>query len=559
MYDLVAELATLDEAGGLAKERSVLLLWFLRNVVGVDDLDAYEYICDGDDDYGVDGLFLEAAAGDGPETLVVYQSKYTEGPTNAGPNSLHGLISAASHFSTVENLESLLAGRIEPRLRRLVAEFDLIRKLRAGAIRDGKLRIRIALVTTGVLNAQAKRLVGSTNGDRWSGYLTVYDLGRLGPLAQAVATPTITTSDIVAPCKSSERVVIGESPNRVVIAAVRATDIVKWDGIETRALFELNVRREVRRNRVRDQLDRAIRRPHEHKDFLAYHNGMTVVCESLDLKRGSLVARKPSVVNGAQSTIAFDRAAADGELTEELRVFVKFVEVARRPQLQKEISWRSNTQTAVNARNLVALGGPQQRLVTEFGESFPDITYETRPDATLSQSSGYVIKNDDAAQLLCAVFNAMPWLAVKRLALFESENHAMIFNERITAAHVVLADQIKRAVEAGKDRVPAVYRKSWQLSRMVMVYLVGEVLRSDERLRALLESPGAHVSDVGELEDRLKLPVRIAAATLKQRSDQKERASAPDEFNVEFKRQDVLLDLRDKARDNFSLAATLDD
>ncbi len=537
----------------------MLLLWFLRNVVGVDDLDAYEYICDGDDDYGVDGLFLEAAAGDGPETLVVYQSKYTEGPTNAGPNSLHGLISAASHFSTVENLESLLAGRIEPRLRRLVAEFDLIRKLRAGAIRDGKLRIRIALVTTGVLNAQAKRLVGSTNGDRWSGYLTVYDLGRLGPLAQAVATPTITTSDIVAPCKSSERVVIGESPNRVVIAAVRATDIVKWDGIETRALFELNVRREVRRNRVRDQLDRAIRRPHEHKDFLAYHNGMTVVCESLDLKRGSLVARKPSVVNGAQSTIAFDRAAADGELTEELRVFVKFVEVARRPQLQKEISWRSNTQTAVNARNLVALGGPQQRLVTEFGESFPDITYETRPDATLSQSSGYVIKNDDAAQLLCAVFNAMPWLAVKRLALFESENHAMIFNERITAAHVVLADQIKRAVEAGKDRVPAVYRKSWQLSRMVMVYLVGEVLRSDERLRALLESPGAHVSDVGELEDRLKLPVRIAAATLKQRSDQKERASAPDEFNVEFKRQDVLLDLRDKARDNFSLAATLDD
>ena len=29
MYDLLSQLATLDEAGGLAKERSVLLLWFL--------------------------------------------------------------------------------------------------------------------------------------------------------------------------------------------------------------------------------------------------------------------------------------------------------------------------------------------------------------------------------------------------------------------------------------------------------------------------------------------------------------------------------------------------
>lgn len=559
-YDLVAKLATLDEAGGLAKERSVLLLWFLRNVVGLDDLDAYEYICDGDDDNGVDGLSLESrSGGDGAETLVVYQSKYTEGPTQVGPNSLNGLVGAASHFSSLESLEGLLAGRVEPKLRHLIAKFDLVRKMRAGAITDGKLRIRIVLVTTGLLNAPAKRLVSSINGERWSGFFSVYDLNRLGPLAQAVATPAITTADIVAPCSSKERVVIGSAPSRVVVGAVRASDIVMWDGIETRALFELNVRREVRRNRVRDQLDKAIRRPHEHKDFLAYHNGMTVVCESLELQRGVIVAKKPSIVNGAQSTIAFARAAADDELTQDLRVFVKFVEVAGRPQLQKEISWRSNTQTAVNARNLVALGGPQQRLVNDFAENFPHITYETRPDATLSSSADNLIKNDDAAQLLCAVYNAMPWLAVKRLALFDSENHAMIFNEGVTAAHIVLVDSVKRAVESDKERVPRVYRRSWQLSRMVLVYLVGEILRSDEDLKTLLETPSAFVRDPVALGDRLKAPVRIAAATLKQRNDQKIRSGEADEFNVDFKRQDVLLDLRDKARDNHSLAAALED
>ena len=270
------------------------------------------------------------------------------------------------------------------------------------------------------MNAQAKRLVASTNKERRPGYLSVSDLNRLGPLAQAVATPDVTTADIEAPCSKAERMVVGSAPGRVVVAAVRAQDIVQWDGIDTRALFELNVRREVRRNRVRDQLDGAIRRPHDHKDFLAYHNGMTVVCESIELTADKVIAKKPSVVNGAQSTIAFSRAAAEGELTPELRVLVKFVEVSGRPQLMKEISWRSNTQTAVNTRNLVALGGPQQRLIAEFASDFPSITYETRPDATISSASGTTIKNDDAAQLLCAVYNAMPWLAVKRLALFES-------------------------------------------------------------------------------------------------------------------------------------------
>lgn len=559
MYDLLAELATLDEAGGLAKERSVLLLWFLRNVVGLDDLDAYEFICDGDDDNGVDALYLEPASGDRDyETLVIYQSKYTEGPTSIGPNSMTGLISAAAHFTTVESLEALLASRIEEKLRRLIQRFELVRKLRAGAYNDGKLQIRIALITSGVQNAAAKRLVSSTNGSQRPGYFTVYDLARLGPLAQAVATPTITTAEIVAPCTPDERLVIGTAPRRVVVATVRATDIVQWDGIDTRTLFELNVRREVRKNRVRDQLDGAIRRHHEHKDFLAYHNGMTVVCNSLSLDDTKLVAKKPSVVNGAQSTIAFARANADGELTDDLRIFVKFVEVAGRPQLTKEISWRSNTQTAVNARNLVALGGPQARLVNDFAANFPTITYETRPDATLSASAGTVIKNDDAAQLLCAVRNAQPWLAVKRLALFEGENHAMIFDESVTAAHVVLVDTIKRAVEIERTRVPEPYRKSWQLTRMVLVYMVGQVLRADDDLRTILDAPGPAVLDLEDLIARLQGPARIAAATLKQRHDQRSRDSAADEFNVDFKRREVLVELGNKARDNYSLAATLD-
>ncbi len=265
--------------------------------------------------------------------------------------------------------------------------------------------------------------------------------------------------------------VIGTAPNRVAMAAVKAEDIVQWPGIDDRSIFELNVRREVRRNNVRRQLDGAIRRHHEHKDFLAYHNGMTVICDSFREELDKLVVESPSIVNGAQSAIAFAAAGDEAELTDDLRIFIKFVEVAGRLQLAKEISWRSNTQSAVNARNLVALGGPQARLISEFAADFPGIVYETRPDASVGRQAGaQVITNDDAAQLLCAVFNAMPWLAVKRLVLFESENHALIFNERITAAHVVFVDVVRQRLDDESNLFPERYRKSWRLTRIVAVY-----------------------------------------------------------------------------------------
>lgn len=557
-YAVISGLASTAEAGGLAKERSVLLLWFLRNVVGIDDLDAYEFVCDGDDDGGVDALYLEQSTGDEDhETLVVFQSKYTQGPTAVGPNAFNRLLSIASQFKTAAALQSFLADQVEPKLRDLIARFELHRKLEEGRYTDGHLRIRLALVTTGMLNAQAEQLVEATNHAERAGYLTVYDLRRLGPLAQAVAAPTAPQGVIDVPCTPAERVIIGNSPSRVAMAAVRAEDIVGWPGIDDRTLFDLNVRRELRRNRVRDQLDGAIRRTNEHKDFLAYHNGLTVVCDGFTDEADRLIVTNASVVNGAQSAVALARAAAEGDLTPELRIFVKFVEVAGRPQLAKEVSWRSNTQNAVNARNLVALGGPQARIVRDFEEHFPGILYEIRPDASLNaQETRHVIANDEAAQLLCAVYNAMPWLAVKRLVLFDSENHALIFNEGIGASHVMLCEIIRERVDAEVNLFPELYRKSWRLTRIIAIYLVGQILRSDTELQKILEDPTVALQDRSALNAALELPVRVAAATLKQRADAHVREETADEFNVEFKRQSIAQALRDRARDNYSLVAT---
>ena len=236
-YELVSKLASLDEAQGLSKERSVLLLWFLRNVYGLDEFDAFDYICDGNDDGGIDALYLEEAQGDEDvETLVVFQSYFPETAKNTGPGKLDRLITAVNHLKTEAALTAFLDGDVEPALRRLIDEFDLVEKVSSGAMSDGRLRLRLVFVTTGVLMKNAHASVIALNESEHAGYMTAYDLPRLAGIAEVVAAPESEVDQIEIKCKKTEVLVEPEdsSGNRVAILAVPGQAVAGWEGIEER-------------------------------------------------------------------------------------------------------------------------------------------------------------------------------------------------------------------------------------------------------------------------------------------------------------------------------------
>lgn len=526
-YKAIAKQARLAEAGGLAKDRSVLLLWFLRNVVGVGELEAYDYVCDGDNDKGIDGLFLERGTGeDPPKTLVVFQSKYTQSPIDVGPTDLDRLAGTAHHFQSEASLKRLLGSGAQPSLLQVIKELDLQRVLAAD---KQHLDVRLVLITTGVLNGDAQRQVAALHEKHGRRYMEVWDVDKLGPIAVAVRSPKRLQTKICVQI-DPDLLITGTPPNRVAVVPVRASEVAAWPGISSRELFALNVRYELGSNQVSKSLDSAIGRQADHPDFLSYHNGLTVICDSFDREDRSLVISNPSVVNGAQSVLAFRRGADGGTLTDDLRVLMKVVEVAGRPQLEREVSRRSNTQTGVNARNLMANHGTQLRLAREFSESYPDITYETRPD-TLSPGTGLVIKNDAAAQLLCAIFNARPSLAVKKTTLFRSENHSQIFSDRIHAHHILFAERIKDAVQHRKNSYPEPYQKSWLLTRLVACYLVGEILRESDAVPDLIAARAEELEDPALL-DSLDKFAYVAAVTLRERNDD---LGETDDFKKDFK------------------------
>lgn len=550
-YEMVAAVANPAVDEGLNRPRSVLLLWFLRNVVGFDDLDAYEYVCDGTDDRGADGLYLESPLGDDDvETLVLLQSKYPETPKNVGETDVATFIGYANHFSGVEALESLLEnGPIEPQLKALIERLGIREKLE-----KGKLRVRLVFVTAGLLEKKAHQLVEATNAAHGQGYITTYDLDRLAPICAAYLAPQPIEIEIDVEVPESRRFVVDVDGRSQIVAAIPAREIVEWPGIEDRSLFDLNVRKQLRPNRVSRSFRKALEKKADHPNFLAFHNGLTVVSNSIEIDRDKITLRGVSVVNGAQSVLALkDR---EDFLTEDLLMVVKFVEIGNHIQVAREVAWRSNSQNPVNARNLRALSGIQLRLLAEFEANYPEYVYVTRPDAS-AQYSGKVIQNDAAAQLLCAVYARQPWLAVKLLALFEEENYTTIFRDTITAAHVVMVDRIRQAVEDASGLIPSEYLGAKKLTQMVMVYLVAELLRADAANEFILTDPSTALEDSEALDEKLKLICRHAAGSLAARAEEFKSDETFDDYKIDFKNREVLLTLAATARKQYAYALRL--
>ena len=545
-FDSVAQQATLAEAGGLAKPRSVLLLWFLRNVIGIDELEAYDHVCDGDRDKGIDGLFLERGAGEqSPDTLMIFQSKYSESPdAKVGANDIDRLAGAALWFTSQSTLENLMSSGAEPTLVELIDVLGL-RKAFTDSEDSSPIEVRLVLVTTGTLNGDAQKKVDALRESKGQNYIDIWDVKRLGPIANAVKSPDRLQQQVSISI-DPEILITGDAPNRVGILPVQAKEIVAWPGIEDRQLFALNVRHELRSNRVSKAIDGAISREADHANFLAYHNGLTVICDQFEVDGESLVVHNPSVVNGAQSVLAFCRGAQASCLSDELRVFVKIVEVKDRPLLEREVSRRSNTQTGVNPRNLMANHGTQLRLSREFENQYAGIAYETRPDVGTGQAAT-VIRNDDAAQLLCAIYNEWPWLAVKKTSLFEPEHHPHIFSERIHAHHVLFADRIRSAVQGRIDMIPDDYRSSWLLTRVVACYLVGQILRESQVVPDLLLASRDELED-SHLIQQLSSFAHIAATSLRKRHDELVQLVQPDHFRKDFKNPQQLISLGASAR-----------
>ncbi len=321
-----------------------------------------------------------------------------------------------------------------------------------------------------------------------------------------------------------------------MVLPVHASAIADWDGVEDRTLFDLNVRYGLGMNRVRRSLDKALTEPSQANEFIAYHNGITGVCDRFETTNNEVIIYGLSVVNGAQTVVAI--AANADALSEDVQILLKIVEAPPASSLAQNIAIRSNTQNPVTSRNLQALDASQVRLKRELAHL--NYQYVVRPGETISNAER-AIENDSVAQLLCSMYLRKPALAVKRQVLFEQSNYEQLFPEDLDPAKIVLAFQTRKVIDSLRDRAPEVYRRAWALTALTLFFMTAEALRADPDWAELIEWPSAVVRDDVALRARIAPVAEAALGVLHERAERD--AEEPDNFKVAFKHSRTLTEL----------------
>ncbi len=452
-------------------ESHAFLVWFLQHYFRLDDTESQEAVCDGPDDKGIDGVYVDRNL----ETVYVFQCKLVQNARRTlGDTQLKEFAGSLGQFVTPEQIAEIAGTTANTELAKLLTAENV-----GQLVNDG-------FCVKGVFVTNIDRDANAT------AYLNVCDDIRLfdgeelestyvpvGPTEPVGAAVTFDVFGLDCAQYQIEDV-------QVLFAPLKGTELIGLEGIASTELFAWNVRGSLGRTKVNKDIGRSIDDPSEHKNFLLYHNGLTILCQHLEREGDKITIEKYSVVNGCQSlTSLFDHRA---KITDDLRILTRLIELPPEHPLAEKITHHSNNQNPINARDLQSNSTIQRRLQNEFDRLYHDqVFYRIKrgePDR-----APQVIDNDEAGRVLLAFDLKEPWTCHQTYKILD-ELHGDIFaRPEVTAPRILAVVDLETAIEQCLDQVENKMLASYRLCRYFLLYLVRQALELDEEGRAFCSKP----------------------------------------------------------------------
>jgi hypothetical protein len=274
---------------------------------------------------------------------------------------------------------------------------------------------------------------------------------------------------------------------KTLVTYVRAVDIASMSGIDDRSLFALNVRLGLGRTRVNRDLDKAIGVKTQHNLFRVFHNGVTIICQILAPAEDTIEIENYSIVNGCQSAIAFREN--QNELTKNLSILARFIEVGSNDALAEDITYRTNNQNGISLRDLKSNDRIQVALKNEIQKVFGGkVQYQIKPGE--KAIAEIVLPNDRVAQLVMSLYLDEPYNAHQKYRLFGSD-YERVFGRETNAWKIYLSYLINNVVDLAIKKLEDPLIQEYQLTRFIVLGLIGNILKKDAMGKTLLEDPEA--------------------------------------------------------------------
>ena len=470
-------------------ESASFLIWYLENYYRLDPEEAVDYVCDQRGDKGIDGLFVN----DNMQTIHVFQSRISQKNTTVGDVSLKEFAGTLQQLSDPDSVTQLIQSAGDAQVAALLQRLEVADKLTEYQF-IGEFLSNINLDQNGMAFLDQTDDITFVGRDVLRGtYISDQ---------RDVPVPTPVEFD-VSDFQITEYTVDAQS--KALIAPIRATDLLKLDGIQNQAIFTHNVRGPLGSTNVNKDITRSIEDPNLHKKFPLFHNGITVIAGSIDTSEERLTIADYFVVNGCQSLTAFFKNAKS--LTDNLYVLAKFIEVRPNSSLARQITEFSNNQNGVKARDFKANSSPQIRLQNEFEEHYlHDYGYAIKRGEPTGNK--VMMSNEDAGLYLMAFDLKEPWATHRKYQVFDDKHSVLFGRPEVTADRIVMLHVVREEIDGQlKAAIQNTLVGKYVLTRYVMMYIIREILEDDQSGADVIRSPETFVRD-SERRQKFRVCIR---------------------------------------------------
>jgi hypothetical protein len=513
-------------------DSQAFLAWFLENYYRLDDTEVDDSICDEPNDKGIDGIYVN----DLLQQIDVFQTTigYADPPQQLGDVKPKELLGTLAQLQTGDAVRTVAATTRSDKLKTLLERLEVAQRV------DDGYEVRGVFVTNKPRNQDTTDLLAVTP-------LILYDnialqqqylpIDKVDPIAAPV---TFDVSDVDV----LEHEIEGDV--KMAIAPLAASELIKMGGIANQELFAWNLRYRLKRSPVNKAIEKSIEQADEHKYFPAFHNGLTVLCENLDVDLNEIKVSGYAVVNGCQSLNALFHNST--QITDDLRVLTKFIKVSPNSSLAQKITDHTNNQNGITGRDQRSNDATQGRIQSEIHRKYSgEIFYRISRGEHTEWDAEKVIENDAVARVLLAFDRKHPESAHQRYKLFGDLYGDIFKRPEVNADRIVALVDLEQVI---KGKRPVMAHKAfayYSLTPFLFLYLLREALETDEAGIAFCQNPTDFVS-VPNGRLRLKHSVdpivtalmRIVDAYLKQ---QEENETGFD-YKKDLKSPTKVLDIR---------------
>jgi hypothetical protein len=382
--------------------------WYLRNIHLRDPNQTKYDITDGPDDKQIDAIVIN----DDNSTVYVVQGKFIGAPrVDAEP--LNEVLSSWLQLRNLVKLQETANEKLKSRLAELSTALE------------EDYAVIFELVTTANLTETAKKDLKAfqealAKDENLPASLVLVDSDELKRRYEMVLERELPSLDYSLTLEQGKYLHMQLAGTQVIIAAIPLRECVRLPGIRDGTLFRKNVRQFMGLNNTVNKSIKATIYSDRHRDFFFYHNGITAICDKLELNNHILTLRGLSVVNGCQSLNTILACSEKVKELDDTYILFRFYEIPQRDRADR-ISISTNFQTAVKPRDLRSNDKRVLNLKKSYEQRYPQGYFITKrgEEAPADKDKEYVVDLVDVGKWFISWHSQRPNFAYSETRIFD--------------------------------------------------------------------------------------------------------------------------------------------